>query len=207
MGGLQGLRLGVAVVLMGVLGAGCTGAEPGLYRAPPEVPGVSFGDGIPQRVTRVCEEAAKQISVMCPVRLPRPTEPCSEKAPKSRLEATVVKERRRVYGIDFGYCYPFEQRPRRNHPRRFLHFIVLRASSPYARPNEEWERIGTRRYGAYEGVLYRVPQPSYHGDHLAFRWGPPQYGYTVSLHSWDDEDLTETLLADLVQGLVPVSTL
>jgi hypothetical protein len=154
---------------------------------------------------KACEKAARAIiSMPCPSRLPKPTEPCSRSVPKKGPTAGLVRDRGEIDGIDFGYCYPFENRPRRNHPRRFLHLIILRASSGYAHPGEDWIRLGERKISAQRGTLFRVPQPSYHGDHLAFRWGSRKHGFLVSLHSWDDVQATEELLANLIEGLALV---
>lgn len=154
---------------------------------------------VPPKVMTVCEKVARTVSLPCPTTLPRAIQACTPGTPVGELQAEAVKDAGRLHGVDFGYCVPSERRLEMNHPNRFLHFVMLDGSSPYAKASDTWERLGGRRYADRRGTLFFVGHPSYHGDHIAFRWKERGSTYLASLHSWDDREEAEGLLAAIVE--------
>jgi hypothetical protein len=172
---------------------------------------------VPPGVLRACRraDAGASFPVRCPAELPRRQEPCvidGTSVPPGRTgcqavaRAVLLRSGSRVHGLEIGYSAPYEDRPERNRPARFLHLVLLggRASID---PEVLGPSIGMRELGGQSGRLYRGRQGGLHHGHIVFVWSERGTRYSASLHGWDSTPETIAFLDRLVEGLVSPGSL
>ncbi len=146
-------------------------------------------------------DAVETVEIPCPTKLPRSSVGCTPSSGRARLRAEPVKDGDNAVGVNFGYCVPSEQDLALNRPERFLHLVIMDATSSYARPSESWTDLERTEIAGRAGTLYRVGQPSFHGDHFAFRWNRAGGDLLVSLHAWEPIAQARATLVRVIKQL------
>jgi len=206
---LAGIVLVSAAILLPLRALSSRRTEP--ITAPPSEPAVSLFQ-VPGGVVRACRRAEADASfpVRCPTLLPRREEPCvldtgtvspGRAGCQALARSRLLRSGPRVDGLEMGYSAPYEDRPERNGPGRFLHFVVLggRAAGD---PENVGRSLGSRSLGGHSGRLYQGRPGGLHHNHVVFVWSEGGTRYAASLHGWDSTTETIQLLDRLVAGLV-----
>lgn len=148
-----------------------------------------------QKLNDACLVAAQRAPILCPAVFPQRTvEPHSPHASQQ------LPFGRGLYGLEIGYSAPYEGKPARNRPERFLHFVII-AGTGSETYDVGAESLGPATIGDRRGELLFVTEPSVHFDHVVFAWEEGGVRYQASLHAWDDREATITLLRALIASL------